>query len=124
VQSVGPSFPALGWYTPETQRARFEVFTLLGDFSASQVLDAGCGLGDLFRFLKEKHYDGLSYTGLDVMADFIAQARHRYQQHGEARFFQQSWTDGRGHRRLARSLRLRRAAIAVFYGAGPPGSGS
>ena len=93
VQSVGPSFPALGWYTPETQRARFEVFTLLGDFSASQVLDAGCGLGDLFRFLKEKHYDGLSYTGLDVMADFIAQARHRYQQHGEARFFQLDWSE-------------------------------
>ena len=93
VQSVGPSFSALGWYTPETQRLRFEVFQLLGDFDGTQVLDCGCGLGDFFRFLLEKKYAGVHYSGLDVMPEFIAEARKRFQDHGNAEFYSQGWMD-------------------------------
>ena len=78
LSAVGPSFPALGWYTPETQRVRFEVFELLGDLSHSSILDAGCGLGDFFRFMLEKKHEEFSYTGIDVMQAFIVEAQRRY----------------------------------------------
>ena len=91
IESTGPSFPALGWFTPETQRLRFEVFTLLGDFSDSQILDAGCGLGDCFCFLTEKKYQGLRYDGVDVMPEFIAEAQNRFKAYPDAHFQQQHW---------------------------------
>ena len=44
------------------------------DFS---LLDYGCGFGDLCGFL-QRHYLNFSYTGVDLVPEFIAEASQRY----------------------------------------------
>ncbi len=64
---------------------------LLGALQGSTVLDAGCGLGDFYAFLLEKHSNDLCYVGLDLMPQFIARAAERFAADSRARFVPQSW---------------------------------
>ncbi len=65
------------WASKERQDIRFEkIYTLLGDkISESTVVDAGCGFGDLYHFLKVKNAVPKHYTGLDVHTKMVKIAR-------------------------------------------------
>ncbi|HUB88128.1 MAG TPA: class I SAM-dependent methyltransferase [Dyella sp.] len=72
-----PERCALGWRTPDSQRLRFEALCRVGDMSGCNVLDLGCGYGDLKPFL-DRRFTEVAYLGVDHMPEFIDDARRRH----------------------------------------------
>ncbi|HAR61831.1 MAG: hypothetical protein DKM50_12020 [Candidatus Margulisiibacteriota bacterium] len=77
VELFGNDFLALGWASIETQQVRFDTLTTIADLNNSHVLDVGCGLGDLCKYLNE-YYEGIKYTGIDVSSEMISCARENH----------------------------------------------
>lgn len=84
-QKFGDSYQALDWKESESQKLRFAVLLDINSFTDSfndvSILDLGCGLGHLYRFLKEEgllERNRINYTGFDIMPDFIEKARAAY----------------------------------------------
>lgn len=74
----GPfSAQALSWTNNEAQLIRFQALIGIGDLEGKSILDVGCGLGDLYQFLK-LNFDNFSYLGVDLVPEFIEQAREKY----------------------------------------------
>jgi SAM-dependent methyltransferase len=73
---------AVGWANEENQTKRFSVLTQIGPLNEKHILDAGCGLGDLYAYLKQ-HYRDFQYLGIDITDQMIEQAHAR---HDEATF--------------------------------------
>jgi SAM-dependent methyltransferase len=81
----GPNYLALDWNSTESQRLRFKILKELlvyGKKAAGvSLLDVGCGLGDLYGWLKA---DGalsrnkIGYTGFDIAPKMIEAARKKY----------------------------------------------
>jgi len=65
----GHSPKALQWANEHSQRSRFSI---LADVATplTSVLDVGCGLADLYQFLKAKGFDG-RYLGVDIVPEFV-----------------------------------------------------
>ena len=74
--------PAVGQWSEEGQRFRFEKLAEIADLKGAGILDLGCGLGDFYPFLKLK-YGELDYTGIDIVPEIIASAQDT---HPDARF--------------------------------------
>lgn len=70
---------ALGYRGEQSQGRRFEALTLAGDVEGCSVLDVGCGHGDLKGYL-DSRFHGFSYVGIDMVPEFIAEARSLYGQ--------------------------------------------
>ena len=79
------SVRSLGWVSEASQTSRFECIAQAADFTASSVLDLGCGTGDLKAFL-DARYGGLSYLGIEQVPEFVALARSRYAGDAHASF--------------------------------------
>lgn len=73
--TYGPNHRALGWFDPETQRKRFLVAEMMGDFTGASVLDVGCGFGSFYQYLTENKLAIKAYTGLDVSPQMIKEAQ-------------------------------------------------
>lgn len=78
--TLGESPQALGWRDAAQQRLRFGVLLGIGNCSGCDVLDIGCGFGDLYEFMGERGAIGVRYTGTDLNPALIAAARRRHPQ--------------------------------------------
>ncbi|MEM8602517.1 MAG: class I SAM-dependent methyltransferase [Cyanobacteria bacterium P01_H01_bin.121] len=71
----------VGWSSTKVQRLGYTIASDLTSISWPQVknvLDIGCGYGQLTEYLRtDKHYQG-EYLGLDIMARFITEAARSY----------------------------------------------
>jgi trans-aconitate methyltransferase len=65
------------WSSEEGQHTRFLVLSQVANLSHRSVLDVGCGLGDFYKFFIDQKID-VDYTGIDIIADFIARAKERF----------------------------------------------
>jgi len=72
---VGPK--SLFWGSKGAAHQRFRQFWAEIDFSGKSVLDVGCGFGELGNFLT-KRYENVNYTGIDIVPEFIAEAKKLY----------------------------------------------
>ncbi len=70
------------WSGEISQNARFEVLSKIAPLDSKKILDAGCGIGDLYKFFLSKKIS-VDYTGIDIVPAFIERARERFP---EARF--------------------------------------
>lgn len=68
---------ALDYNDEFTQQVRFKVLSEIANLNGKSILDIGCGLGDMFGFLRNK-FSSLSYLGIDITPDYIHQARAKY----------------------------------------------
>lgn len=75
VERVGPTFDALLWRNRGSQVARFEAIVGLIDLKGRTVLDAGCGTGDLPRFLAARGVEYRRYVGIDALGSLLETAR-------------------------------------------------
>ncbi|MCL1945946.1 MAG: class I SAM-dependent methyltransferase [Chitinivibrionia bacterium] len=71
----GYSPMSLGWDKGK-QQIRFDILTSQYDFTEKSVLDIGCGFGDLNETLKK--YKNYSYFGIDLVEEFINEAKTLY----------------------------------------------
>jgi SAM-dependent methyltransferase len=80
LKSHGDTFEAAQYSSRESQEARFEILTQVGDLQDARVLDFGCGSGHLATFLKERGTH-CHYTGVDIVEDFFPIARAKHPEH-------------------------------------------
>ncbi|KKQ77260.1 hypothetical protein A2715_00045 [Candidatus Woesebacteria bacterium RIFCSPHIGHO2_01_FULL_39_32] len=74
---------SLCWHEKGAAHQRFRQFWAEIDFNNKSVLDVGCGFGEMAKFLR-KRYEGVSYTGVDIVSEFIEEAKKTFP---EYRFF-------------------------------------
>ena len=67
---------SVGWVSSQSQNSRFGVFLRYID-DKSSVLDYGCGVGDLFRYLKNRRKN-IQYLGVDIQPKMINNSKSKY----------------------------------------------
>lgn len=72
----GPGVLALGWSSQAHQKIRFAAAASL--IVGKSILDIGCGLGDLLAYLCAMGRRPDSYHGIDILPEFVAEARRRH----------------------------------------------
>jgi len=70
-------YQILDWESEDAHLGRFSALTDKLDLSGLSILDVGCGLGDLYGFIRERGID-VSYTGIDILDDMVNEAGRRY----------------------------------------------
>lgn len=65
----------VGWRTHENQRVRFDQLVKYIK-SGDAILDYGCGVGDLSKYLKDKYE--VDYIGIDINENMIKAAKGKY----------------------------------------------
>jgi SAM-dependent methyltransferase len=73
--AMGKNIRTLGWGNEEQQVYRFLQSTSFNDLNGKTVLDIGCGFADYYNFLKGAGTQPAAYTGWDVNANFIDEAK-------------------------------------------------
>jgi len=82
LKEFGTTPKGVDWNSEESQQLRFDkLLELVEPGSAFSVLDFGCGFGSLYGYMKQR-YDDFSYTGFDISAGMIAEARKQYPEQG------------------------------------------
>ena len=78
IRNYGITPQGVAWDSARTQRRRFAVLAAqLGDLRDSTLVDAGCGFGDLYLFLKERGNLPRRYIGIDLVLEMVEAARQR-----------------------------------------------
>ena len=74
----GESAAGVAWSDEYRQRRRFgALLAQVPDLAASTVVDAGCGLGDLWLYMRSKNLTPRRYIGLDMHEAMVEKARER-----------------------------------------------
>ena len=73
----GKDIKTLGWGNIEQQEYRFKNILNATDFNKKNILDIGCGFGDLYDFLKKSQIKIQSYTGWDINENLLEKANNR-----------------------------------------------
>lgn len=65
------------WGTTRSQFLRFKILCEIADIADASILDFGCGVGDLYEYLKRGGFRG-QYIGTDHNPDLLTAARQKY----------------------------------------------
>jgi len=67
----------INWISPQNQKLRFKVilYLLPRDLYHYTLVDAGCGYGDFYTYMKEKNRLPKEYIGIDYLEDMYGIAR-------------------------------------------------
>lgn len=76
-KEFGVSPEALQWKSKGAAHQRFRQFWAEIDFDNKNVLDVGCGFGEMGNFLI-KRYKNVKYKGVDIMPEFIESGNKMY----------------------------------------------
>lgn len=71
---------ALQWSSGKAAKLRYVQLVVDIDFNGKKVLDIGCGFGDIITYI-EKKTKKFSYTGVDIVPEFITVAKKEYPKH-------------------------------------------
>ncbi|MDX9814345.1 MAG: class I SAM-dependent methyltransferase [Sulfurimonas sp.] len=76
IKKYGTTPKGVNWISAKTQKLRFKAIAkfLPKDLDSFSVVDAGCGFGDFYTFLKTKPKN---YIGLDIHEDMCAIASNQ-----------------------------------------------
>lgn len=77
IRNYADNHKQLGWKEATSQQLRFDALIDKLDLNHASVLDVGCGYAD-FKTLLDKHFPGISYTGIDLVPDFVHEAARRF----------------------------------------------
>lgn len=75
--SYTEDYKILGWESEEAQFNRFDVFANNTNINSKSLLDVGCGLGSLLKYLNNKNIF-LDYTGIDILPEMTSEAKKRF----------------------------------------------
>lgn len=71
---------SLKWQSQKAAEQRYREIVSLANFEGKDILDVGSGFGGIIPFIASRAKT-FSYTGIDVIAEFIAEAGKIYPQH-------------------------------------------
>ena len=76
--TFGISACGVAWNSEQSQKRRFSaILSCLGDVRNDTLVDAGCGFGDFYLYLKEKNNLPKTYIGLDLCEPMVKEAKVR-----------------------------------------------
>jgi len=76
--TYGVSAEGVAWNSMQTQKRRFSaIASCLGNVKNDTLVDAGCGFGDFYLYLKEKNNLPKTYIGLDLCEPMVKEAKVR-----------------------------------------------
>jgi len=69
----------INWISKKNQEIRFKIllYLLPRDLSLMTIVDAGCGYGDLYPYMKRKNRLPKEYIGIDYLEDMFGIAREQ-----------------------------------------------
>ncbi len=77
-EKYGISAEGVAWDSSQTQKKRFSaIVSCIGSMKQDSVVDAGCGFGDFYLYLKEKGNLPKQYVGLDLCTPMVREAKVR-----------------------------------------------
>ena len=77
-ETYGVTAEGVAWDSTQTQKRRFSaIVSCLGNIKSDTLVDAGCGFGDFYLYLKEKNNLPKTYTGLDLCEPMVKEAKVR-----------------------------------------------
>lgn len=71
-----PEYGILGWESEEAQRMRFDMLLSAVDLDGMELLDVGCGTGNLLEHIISKGIN-VEYTGVDLLDKMIDRAKSK-----------------------------------------------
>jgi SAM-dependent methyltransferase len=78
LEAEGPNAKGLGWRDRENQLTRFDqLFRTFDTIQSFTVNDLGCGLADLYGFIKDEGLPMQGYRGYELSEKMLALARER-----------------------------------------------
>src|SRR5713226_290161 len=77
LNKYGVDYRSLHWNSARSQLVRFDVLKDLGLDRGCSVLDIGCGLGDLYSYLRER-IAVFTYVGYDISPKMVKTAKERF----------------------------------------------
>ncbi len=78
IDTYGTSACGVAWDSEQSQKKRFSaIVSCLGDVKNEILVDAGCGFGDFYLYLKEKTNMPKTYIGLDLCEPMVIEAKLR-----------------------------------------------
>ena len=80
IKKHGENSRGVHWNSTHSQEKRFEVLLSFIKEENFSLVDAGCGFGDLYHFLKTKEIDIESYIGLDLSPSMVKIAQSKTEQ--------------------------------------------
>ncbi len=77
VSKHGYSHLSLNWGSQKNQITRFEILSQIGNLENKNILDFGCGIGDLFYWFINNGIN-TNYEGIDLSSEMIKLAKKRF----------------------------------------------
>jgi hypothetical protein len=80
IKEHGVSAKGVRWNSQESQYIRFEVLTdfIKNDIKSSSLIDAGCGMGEYYKYLQLVDLIPSRYIGYDLLDDMIILSKKRF----------------------------------------------
>ena len=79
INNHGYTPQGLRWHSKHSQEVRFDQLLSLLPHDAQSIVDAGCGFGDLYGYLRSQGWRSLDYVGLDSLQIMVDEALRRTQ---------------------------------------------
>ena len=76
-RKYGIDHRALQWNSKQAQELRFKQLVNEIDFEGKNILDVGCGFGDIIPFISAKTKN-FEYIGVDIIPEFLQVAKNKY----------------------------------------------
>jgi len=67
----------VGWSDKESQEKRWDILLDIGVSNNDSIIDYGCGVGDLYSYMKNK-YENFTYYGVDINENYINIAKDKH----------------------------------------------
>ena len=67
--------PEIFWSSKDAQEKRFEALLDIGDLTGREILDVGCGYGDLLTYIENKGINIERYVGVDIVPEIVKKGR-------------------------------------------------
>ena len=77
IKKHGEGSRGVHWNSQESQEKRFKVLLSFIKDENFSLVDAGCGFGDLYFYMKKKELECSSYTGLDLSPSMVKIAKEK-----------------------------------------------
>jgi len=77
IKKHGDSSRGVHWNSKHSQETRFKVLLSCIDDENFSIVDAGCGFGDLYLYLRDEDVKFNSYKGLDLCEDMVKIAKEK-----------------------------------------------
>ena len=78
IKKHGITAQGVAWHDEKRQKRRFQaLLQTVGDLKTCEIVDAGCGFGDLWHYMQEMGQVPKKYIGIDLLKEMVETAKER-----------------------------------------------